>query len=185
MANDQLGKSKNLFQGDPPVSQDHAFGVAPKDDGEWNAAMCITGAASEKELEPDHDLGKCVKQGARNVVRKPEDADRAFGAPTIRLDIPYKERKSVADHQNYGDEPDAVELLFPTGFTELGISEADFAQLRTREEIRSLFESIGFTYKIGKFNAIYNRGKLYCNSPDDRCSVRGFMHGVKELDPID
>jgi hypothetical protein len=60
--------------------------------------MCLTGMASEKEMEPDRDLGKCVKEGARNVVRKPEDCDRVFGAPSIRLDIPYKEKKSVADH---------------------------------------------------------------------------------------
>ena len=59
-------------------------------------------------------------------MRRPEDAHRAFGAPTIRTDIPYKEKKSVADHQNYGDEPEAVDLLSPNTFTELGISEYDF-----------------------------------------------------------
>lgn len=147
--------------------------------------MCLTGQYTEAEQDPDRDLGKCVKPNCRNELRRPEDSHRVFGTPTIRLDIPGKKQKSVADHQNYGDEPDAVELLFPNTFTELGISESDFATLRDRESIRSLFESIGYQYKIGKFNAIYNRGKEYCNSPDDRCSVRGFMEAVRDLDPID
>jgi EF-hand domain-containing family member B len=32
----------------------------------------------------------------------------------------------VADYSNYGDEPEAVDLLFPSTFTELGIEESDF-----------------------------------------------------------
>ena len=133
--------------------------------------MCLTGMANEEEMQPDKDLGKSMKVGCRNVVRKEEDADRVFGAPTIRLDIPFKEKKSVADHQNYGDEPDAVDLLFPNTFTELGISEADFSALRSREEIKELFEEIGYKYKIGKFNAMYNRALEFSGSADDRCSV--------------
>lgn len=100
-------------------------------------------------------------------MRHEGDRHRVFGVPTIRLDIPAKVKKSVADHQNYGDEPEAIDLLYPSTFTELGISEKDFRELRPREDIRSLFESIGYSYKIGKFNAMYNRGKEYCESPDD------------------
>jgi len=98
VANDQLGRSKNLFQGNPPVNHDHAFGGARKNDEEWNAAMCLTGMANEEEMQPDKDLGKSVKVGCRNLVRSEGDHDRVFGAPTIRLDIPFKEKKSVADH---------------------------------------------------------------------------------------
>jgi len=29
----------------------------------------------------------------------------------------------VADYANYGDEPEAVDLLFPSTFTEVGIEE--------------------------------------------------------------
>lgn len=66
VAQDILGQPKNLGQGAPPVPQDHSFGKARRDPNEWNAAMCLTGMAEEKELEPDRDLGKCVKQGCRN-----------------------------------------------------------------------------------------------------------------------
>jgi hypothetical protein len=64
----------------------------------WNAAKCIHGEPSEKELQPDNDLGRSTKVGCRNVVRKPEDHTRSFGTPTIRTDIPFKERRSVADY---------------------------------------------------------------------------------------
>jgi len=50
-------------------------------------------------------------------------------------------------------------LLFPSNFSENGVSENDFRELKTRDEIKSLFAKIGYTYKIGKFNAMYNRAK--------------------------
>ena len=66
--------------------------------------------------------------------------------------------------QNYGDEPEAVDLLFPSTFTEMGITEYDFQMPRPRDELKMLFERIGFTYKIGKFNAMYNRAKEVMNN---------------------
>lgn len=185
VAHDILGQSKNLGQGHLPIDNSTSFGVKTMGNDKWNAAQCLSGDPTDREVQPDEDLGKCTKSGCRNEVRCEADNERVFGAPSIRLDIPYKEKKSVADHQNYGDEPDAVELLFPNTFTELGITETDFAKLRTRGEVKQLFEAIGYQYMVGKFNAIYNRARHYCESPDDRCSVRAFMQAVKELDPIE
>ena len=70
-------------------------------------------------------------------------------------------KKSIADHQNYGDEPGAVDLLFPTTFMELGVTEEDFNAPRTKEEIKAIFENIGFKYKIGKFNAMFDKAREY------------------------
>lgn len=67
-------------------------------EGIWNAAKCIHGEPTEKEVAPDRDLGRSVKPGCRNVVRKVEDEQRQFGAPTIRTDIPYREKRSIADY---------------------------------------------------------------------------------------
>jgi len=146
---------------------------------DWNAGKCITGEPTEREVQPDKDLGRSIKPNCTNSIRKEEDRDRAFGCPTIRVDVPYKAQKSVADYQNYGDEPEAVDLLFPSTHTEVGIAEADFQMPRDRDSIKSLFETIGYSYKIGKFNAIYNKAKEFCQSPDDRVSVRAFMTAVK------
>lgn len=73
----------------------------------------------------------------------------------------------MADYQNYGDEPEAVDLLFPSNYAEIGIEESDFRSLRSKEEIKVMFEKIGFSYKIGKFNAMFNRAKEYAGSNED------------------
>lgn len=151
----------------------------------WNAARCIHGEPNEREVQPDKDLGKATKPNCRNVVRNENDIDRSFGLPTIRKDIPYKDFKSVADYQNYGDEPEAVDLLFPSNAAEIGVEEMDFRKPRTREEIRALFENVGYSYKIGKFNAIYNRAKSYAQSTDDRVGVRDFQMAVSELNSVE
>lgn len=161
---DILGKSKNLGQGQT-TDPNTVFGIKNKVDGQWNAAKCIHGEPSMREIMPDSDLGRCTKPGMRNTVRTDEDTTRIFGCPTIRTDIPSKRLKSVADHQNYGDEPEAIDVLFPATFNEFGISETDFHRPRPREEIKSLFEKIGYSYKVGKFNAVFNRAKMYERDP--------------------
>ena len=170
-----LGISKNLGQGQTNRGPDFVHGIKNIQGSDpWNAGRCIHGEPTMKEVQPNYDLGKSVKPNCRNVVRKESDVLRSFGCPTIRNDIPYKDFKSIADYQNYGDEPEAVDLLFPSNISEQGISEHNFRELKSRDEIRSLFEKIGFSYKIGKFNAIYNRAKELAQSTDDRVCVRDF-----------
>lgn len=185
VAHDIIGKPKNLGQGKVPVGDDHTFGVSTIGSDAWNAAKCIHGEPNEKQVQPDEDLGRCTKVGCRNEVRSDKDIDRTFGTPTIRLDIPYKEKRSVADHQNYGDEPDAVDLLFPSTFHELGVSEYDFSALRSRDEIRELFTRIGYSYKVGKFNAMFNRARALDQCASDACSVRSFMKIVEDLNDFE
>lgn len=103
----------------------------------------------------------------------------------MRTDVPYKIWRSVADYSNYGDEPEGVDLMYPATAHELGISEADFQQLRERDQIRTLFEKIGHTFKQGKFNALYNKAKQICESNDDRVSVRAFLQSMKVFEGLD
>ena len=52
-----------------------------------------------------------------------------------------------------------------------------------------LFERIGYKYRVGKFNAIFNRAKQIQNGGDirndDVASVRAFMQAVQEMHDID
>ena len=50
-----------------------------------------------------------------------------------------------------------------------------------------LFERIGFSYKIGKFNAMYNRAKVIMNNQaaGEMVSVRAFMQAVNEMHHIE
>jgi 3D (Asp-Asp-Asp) domain-containing protein len=151
---DELGKPKNLGQSSDPNMVFGAKIRRPGEDEAWNAALCIYGDPSSKtEIEPDKDLGKCTKANCTNTVRypvceievyyyrHPEDSNRVFGVPTIRTDIPKKDKKSIADHQNYGNEPGAVELLFPSSYLEFGVTEEDFNAPRTKDEIKVIFEN--------------------------------------------
>jgi hypothetical protein len=71
VAYDPLGQVKNLGQGAHPVAKDAVFGARSlKDRNEWNAAKCLVGEPTERELMPDNDLGRCTKVGARNMVRR-------------------------------------------------------------------------------------------------------------------
>lgn len=65
----------------------------------------------------------------RNTA-KPGDEERAFGVPSIRTDVRLPKMRSVANAQNYGNEPDAGQLLRPPMAAELGISDEQFVQLR-------------------------------------------------------
>jgi len=176
---DMLGTVKNLGQGQASKPSEHVYGYKIATDP-WNAAKCINGEPVDvRDLDHDRDLGKSVKLNCTNTVRKPQDVNRAFGCPTIRTDIPYKDKRSITDFQNYGDEPEAVDLLFPSTFVEMGVSEWDFAQPRTRQQIQELFAKIGYEYKIGKFNAIFNKAREMTGSQNDTASVRAFMTAVK------
>lgn len=151
----------------------------------WNAARCIYGEPTLQQLQPDKDLGKSTKPNCRNVVWKEEDKYRSFGVPTVRNDIPGKPFKSVADYQNYGDEPEAIDLIFPANYPEYGVVEDEFKALKSRQYIKDLFEKVGYSYKIGKFNAMYNRAKEICHSTDDRVNVRAFQAAISEMHNIE
>jgi EF-hand domain-containing family member B len=163
----------------------HVYGFKGAVDA-WNAAKCINGDPQDiTYIDNDKDLGKSIKPGCTNTIKRPEDIGRSFGCPTIRNDIPYKAKRSISDFQNYGDEPEAVDLLMPSTFVELGVSEWDFQQPRSRQEIKDLFERIGVSYKIGKFNAIFNKAREITSSVDDKTSVRAFMTAVHMFHDIE
>lgn len=74
VANDQLGVSKNLGQGQVPRGNDFVHGIKNvTGDDPWNAARCIHGEPRSCDVQDDKDLGKSIKPGCRNVVRKEED----------------------------------------------------------------------------------------------------------------
>jgi hypothetical protein len=54
-------------------------------------------------------------------------------------------RRSVADSQNYGDDPSAKELINPPAFSDMSFPEEAMSNMRTKESLIGLFERIGFT----------------------------------------
>ena len=69
---------------------------------------------------------------------------------------------------------------------EIGIDETHFSQPKSRGEIRTLFANIGYSYRPGKFNAIYNRAldMMPIDAPVDMVNCRAFMTAVSQLHDV-
>jgi len=120
------------------TSHHQVFGMPSQRAPEWGVRECI-GNYSQENQQPDVDLGKSLRPGWRNQG----PSERTFGVPSIRCDIAAPTLKSVADHQNYGDEDAADRLLYPPRFQDGGVTSEDFLEARSEEEIKEIFSSAG------------------------------------------
>jgi hypothetical protein len=105
---DKLGRSRNLGHGPNAVEPGHFYGKASvRGAGEWDARNCLQGDYDQEAQGPDADLGTTHTPGFRNSAPDSQRGDRAYGTPTVRSDIPKYSKRSIADHQNYGDDANA------------------------------------------------------------------------------
>ena len=64
-------------------------------------------------------------------------------------------------------------------------------QLRSKEQIQHLFTAIGYAYKPGKFNAIFNKSVFYSQAilqrqvPFGQSTVRGMLLAVQDLHSVE
>jgi len=149
-----LGTAKNLGFGVRPAGPTKVFGMASQAGPEWGVRECI-GNYPPHEQQPDTDLGKSIRPGWRNMA--PET--RVFGVPSIRSDIPAPQLKSVADHQNYGDESGAGTLLYPPRFADGGVTQADFLAATSKMELGDIFRSAGFDLTEETLDHTYKRAQ--------------------------
>mmetsp|Transcript_136983 Transcript_136983/g.438226 ORF Transcript_136983/g.438226 Transcript_136983/m.438226 type:complete len:178 (-) Transcript_136983:134-667(-) len=132
-------------------------------------------------LEPDRDLGKCIREGRRNIAAD----DRAFGKPSCRplaADL-----AACASTPPARPAPGALAGLTPPGLSppsrrtarafvpapmkppedhiarslapELvgskGVDRSEFAQPRTRREVRSLLHAAGYSFSDDGFGQVW------------------------------
>eukprot|EP00955_Chlamydomonas_euryale_P063651 358731-Chlamydomonas_euryale.AAC.10 len=133
---DLLGQTRKLGGGDRPnLPANHTYGLHSLRHGpEPGVDQLIQGAYTAAQQAPDADLGKSLREGWRNVA--PEG--RTFGVPSIRTDVPKPRVAGVANTRNYGNEPDALQLLRPPKSVELGVGEEAYMAMRSRDEVRAL-----------------------------------------------
>ncbi len=89
-----------------------------------------------KEVDVDDNLGRSVQFGYRTQPH-PGDENRVFGVPTIRSDIKQPNIIGLADPNNYGNEPQVIELLFPEKYSNRGLSQDDFNLPKSKAEVLS------------------------------------------------
>ena len=174
---DILGKCKKTGAGLHNLSKDFAFGTSTvKDYGAWGTKECIEGNASLEEQMPDPDLGRSLQPGWRNITNE----TRAFGVPNVRTDVPLPRIRSCADNQNYGDECDAKELLYPSDHAWKGVQPDDFFQPRGLEEILSVMECSGFDLSREQAEQVFaHASKAH---PEGLVSLESFRHTMLDMD---
>jgi len=147
---DQLATSRCSTRCVPPVHPGFFYGVKSAAD-ECNAGQLVRGNYTVDEQQPDADLGRSIVPGRRNFVTK-----APLGIPTVRTDIkaPPLERRSVSNSTNWGDDPDALGVIFPGKYQWKGVNEADFKALRSRAELRSILEGAGYQLTDDEFEEI-------------------------------
>jgi len=151
VANDQLGASRNMLQGRPPVQAGHAYGLKSGADS-THAGELVRGFYTPAEQMPDHDLGACQIKGRRNFHTR-----RPFGVPSVRHDLepPPVHKRSVASATNYGDDHSAFGLLYPQKFGFRGVSDGDFFDRREADEMQSLLNGAGYSLEDQDFRMLW------------------------------
>eukprot|EP00736_Rhodelphis_marinus_P004756 Rmarinus@m.8557 len=174
---DKLGQTNNSLHKERGLPEDHVFGAAAKvDEGEANVSTCIEGQFMVP-TDDDAGLGRATRPGWRNEL-KPGDDARAFGVPTVRLDIQAPDQRSVADTQNYGDEPSAQSLLYPSLLMKAGITTADLVILRPRDAIQRICQD-AFNVTDEEFDLIFKEASDSANL----ASVESFAKCFQVLRP--
>jgi len=167
-----LGRVKSVGHGNR-TEPDKVFGMPSQKVPEWGVQECIANYPREQQ-EPDNDLGRSIRPGWRNIA----DPNRSFGVPSIRDDVPAPTLKSVADHQNYGDESNAGALLYPPRFSDQGITQVDFLLARSQEQMISLFKNAGFDLTEEQLANTFTKAASL--DPQGRVSVESFRRTLNE-----
>uniref|UniRef100_A0A0G4I4K9 EFHB C-terminal EF-hand domain-containing protein n=1 Tax=Chromera velia CCMP2878 TaxID=1169474 RepID=A0A0G4I4K9_9ALVE len=179
----EVGKSRNLGVGRLPVPDDFSFGASTGVD-EVSAGQCVTGFYSAAEQLPDPDLGKNTKnvREPRKTAAPPMKLSntRAFGVPSVRLDIARPLRRSVADVYNYGDEVGVDALVTPQRYATLGVSDDEFLLPREKGELKDILQGAGFVSEGAESDAEFERchaGALegFRLGPEDKMSLHQLL----------
>ncbi|XP_011881408.1 PREDICTED: EF-hand domain-containing family member B-like [Vollenhovia emeryi] len=86
---------------------------------------------------------------------------RAAGLPSERSDflITMLPRAGIhPDTENLGDQTSVHCLISPSIFTRYGLTHIDFFKIRDKEEIRSIFENIGYEFPEDSFDMLWQEG---------------------------
>ena len=112
----------------------------------------IHGNYTANEQEPDADLGRSLREGFRNTALP----GRTFGVPSVRTDLPAPAHTSVANTQNWGNEPNAFSLLAPCSTADRGVNEVHYLQRHDRAAIAALLHNAGIQMEGAAFDTCFD-----------------------------
>ncbi|GLV38607.1 uncharacterized protein CBL_05606 [Carabus blaptoides fortunei] len=83
------------------------------------------------------------------------------GIPSTRNDVPVPMVPNTgckADLDNLGMDTDAATIINPSIYTSYGLTFFDFFQPRSKDEIRFIFENVGYEFNQESFDVLWNKG---------------------------
>jgi len=172
VASDHLGKPRNLMQTITKNPSDHTHGIKSGTD-KIHAGALMRGFYSDAEQLPDDDLSRCTVPGRRNFLTQ-----TPFGVPTVRIDkvAPHPHKRSVANATNYGDDADAMSLIFPGKFQFQGIHDEDFQTKRSKEELKSILVGAGHGLSAADYDDVFQAAaSLHGDGDDTSASLEALM----------
>jgi len=176
--NAPLGARPAPRQGEPPTPPGFAFGVPSRgrreleEGGGSSVGELLRCCSSPAQLEPDPDLGRCIREGRRNITTE----TRAFGrpsrpppSPALAFQPPPRQRPATAlagtpstveqplAEQRLWAEDSAAAAMAPDVACIKGVDRSEFARPRGRAEVRSLLEAAGYRLRSRSFDELWHR----------------------------
>ncbi|CAE8624373.1 unnamed protein product, partial [Polarella glacialis] len=164
------------------VSADMTFGTPSSKSSTVSAGQLIRGCYTAEEQLPDRDLGRCLREGRRNI-----DTDRVFGQatrPLSRTDSfvgaafspwPRGQGGDAGQHQSrmrFDDEESQSgigDVIAPKG-----ACKREFAQPRSKGEAQSLLQAAGCELGPAEFDGLWG-------SVADKAGVFSSTSGTVEV----
>ena len=185
--NPLLGKGKFYGSLNPKFyDENHVFGKESKLGNQWNAGRCIHGdetTINSESLKPEEDLGKDWHYASKLKSLRPtqNNLNRIYGVPSIRRDLPKRILKSVTDIKNYGDEPDAYDLLYPHPEAIRGVHDEDFEKLLSKEEIYSQMKKYDFIIPEKEYDLMFEVALKNYPNDEGKISPKSFISTMRNL----
>lgn len=151
-----IGVSKSVALVREGAVPDRVFGKISRND-DVSVGMLVHNSLPEELQRPDVDLGRSRTRGTLQADVGPRVADRVFGVPSVRSDIRAPRVRSLDDRQNYGAEKGAWELVNPSPYHHIGVSETDFVQPLEKEALRAILSRSGVLQDEAEFERIYEQ----------------------------
>ena len=185
-----LGKSKYFGTLNTRYANDsnHTYGKTFLNDDTWNVGRCIYGdpkTINTEKVKPDEDLGKNSVLKKKYLAKKLPNLsmDRVYGVPTIRCDLspPKNNLKSVTDPIDYGDEPDAYDLLYPHPEAIRGVTDDDFDNLYTKDEIFELMKKYDFKIPENEYDLMFDIILKNYPNKEGKVSAKAFISSMRNF----
>lgn len=140
VSSEVLGQPRSMGFGSRSQGKDFAYGSRLTFDKDGMKSLLSGGGFG---MDDDPTLGRSISrtQSLRKghpTTQEIVDPSKTFGIPTIRYDLPRPANKRITNARNYGDDASAASLLYPTSFTANGLSDEQFTQKLTHQELQDL-----------------------------------------------